>query len=143
MILHQSGVESLASSMAEDVRAGDRIYLTGALGSGKSVFARALLRGLGVEGSIPSPSFIVDAVYYASGLEIHHMDLYRLEGDSAELEAYGIEEVLDSASSVVLVEWADRLEADRIHGGIHVKLEFTEDPLERRVETADRRVAGD
>ncbi|MBD3277888.1 MAG: tRNA (adenosine(37)-N6)-threonylcarbamoyltransferase complex ATPase subunit type 1 TsaE, partial [Candidatus Aegiribacteria sp.] len=118
MILDQSGVESLAVELAQDIRAGDRLYLTGPLGSGKSVFARAVLRELGVSGSIPSPSFIVDAVYYASGLEIHHIDLYRLEGDPAELEAYGIAEVLDSSSSVVLVEWADRLEADYLQGGI-------------------------
>ena len=129
--------------MAREVRAGDRLYLTGPLGSGKSVFARAVLRELGVIGSIPSPSFIVDAVYYVSGLEIHHMDLYRLEGDPAELEAYGIAEVLDSSSSVVLVEWAGRLDTDYLQEGIHVNLEFTEDPLERRVETVDRRVAGD
>ena len=78
-MIDQVALEELASGIACSIRPGSRLFLSGDLGAGKSVFARAVLRELGVKGSIPSPSFIVDAVYSAAGLEIHHIDLYRLK----------------------------------------------------------------
>ena len=95
-MMDQRSMELLAAGMAGNIGPGSRLYLTGDLGAGKSVFARALLRALGVTGSIPSPSFIVDAVYESGDLEIHHVDLYRLNGTWEELEFFGIGEVLDS-----------------------------------------------
>jgi len=140
LLFDENALEELAGSIADMLSPGDNVLLTGSLGSGKSVFARALLRRLGVQGGIPSPSFIIDAIYHARDLEIHHIDLYRLAGAPEELEAYGIIEALDTGCLAV-VEWADRLPAGI--PGIHVGIIFTDDPLLRGVEVEDRRMARD
>ncbi len=140
-MMNQAEIERLAAEMARTLGPGGRIFLTGELGSGKSVFARAVLRELGVKGPIPSPSFIVDAVYSVDDLVIHHIDLYRLSGTDQELEFYGIEEALDS-NALVVVEWADRLDRSLTGEGICVDLSFSTDPLLREVSVNGRAVAG-
>ena len=121
-------VENEAMILTEDdlVRWGDRIGrevpgpvflgLKGPLGAGKSVLARAVARGAGVEGPIPSPTFNLLFRYTSHrGTDVVHMDLYRIEA-SEELWEVGWEE-LGSAGELVLVEWPERagnlLPADR------------------------------
>lgn len=142
MLLDLRGLEELARGTAGMIRPGDAVLLTGDLGAGKSVFARALLRELGVEGDIPSPSFIVDAEYASRGLSIHHVDLYRLGGGAFELEAFGILDLLAS-DSVAIVEWADRLPEGAARSGFRVALGFTRDPLVREVGFERFGLAGD
>ena len=134
-------LETIAGRLADNASPGSRYFLIGELGTGKSVFARAFLRRLGVKGAIPSPSFIVDARYDCSGHEVHHIDLYRLEGNSEQLEFYGIDDILNS-DAVVLVEWADRLNPEYLKGGVVVRLAYTDDPEQRRVEIVEEPLAG-
>ncbi|OPL17571.1 MAG: hypothetical protein AVO35_09045 [Candidatus Aegiribacteria sp. MLS_C] len=141
-MMDQYSLEALARRIARNMGPGSRLYLTGDLGAGKSVFARAALRELGVRGDIPSPSFIVDAVYSCGKLVIHHLDLYRLEGDPDELEFYGIDEILAS-DSLVIVEWADRLNSSLLIEGTRVHIEFSERHDMREVTVDGRTVAGD
>lgn len=140
-MMDQAAMEELAREIARKITPGSRLFLSGDLGTGKSVFARAVLRELGVKGSIPSPSFILDAVYNSRGLEIHHIDLYRLEGSPHEMAFYGIYEVLES-EAVVIVEWAERLDAAALEKGIFVNIDFTGNPMMREVSVDDRSLAG-
>ncbi len=140
-MIDQVTLEKLASGIARRMGPGSRLFLSGDLGAGKSVFARAVLRELGVKGSIPSPSFIVDAVYSAAGLEIHHIDLYRLKGIPDEMEFYGIYAALVSDAAII-VEWAERLDAGILKNGIFVSIGFTENPMMREVTVDDRSLAG-
>ena len=95
------------------------VGLRGELGAGKSVLARAIARGAGVEGNLPSPTFNLLFRYSAErdGEEIHvvHMDLYRLL-EAEEVWELGWEENLGH-HQIVLVEWPERaqdlLPADR------------------------------
>ena len=140
-MMNQAALEELAREIACKIKPGSKLFLSGDLGTGKSVFARAVLRELGIKGSIPSPSFIVDAVYNSRGLEIHHIDLYRLEGSPDEMAFYGIYEVLES-DAVAIVEWAERLDAAALEKGIFVSIGFTGDPMIRKVRVNDRSLAG-
>ena len=140
-MMDQAAMEELAREIARKITPGSRLFLSGDLGPGKSVFARAVLRELGVKGSIPSPSFILDAVSNSRGLEIHHIDLYRLEGSPHEMAFYGIYEVLES-EAVVIVEWAERLDAAALEKGIFVNIDFTGNPMMREVSVDDRSLAG-
>lgn len=81
------------------------VHLLGDLGAGKSSLARALLRALGVTGTVRSPTYtLVERYPLTSGGEAWHLDLYRI-GDPGELEFLG----LDTDDAVLwLVEWPDR-----------------------------------
>ncbi len=133
--LDQPGLEKIAKRMALEAVQGDRFFLSGPLGSGKSTFARAFIRALGVVGAIPSPTFILDSVYSIDslGVELHHMDLYRLKGSPGELLMLGFEEILDSPA-VVLMEWPERMEDHRSRRGCTVNIFPGSTPETRRVE---------
>ncbi len=84
------------------------LLLDGPLGAGKSTLARAVARGAGVTGNLPSPTFnLVFAYEGRGGLPVVHADLYRIESAS-ELDALGWEDLL--AEGLVLVEWPQRAE---------------------------------
>lgn len=83
------------------------IGLRGPLGAGKSVLARAVARGAGVQGTMPSPTFNLLFRYETSGGgRVVHMDLYRLE-EPEELWELGWDE-LGTENEMVLVEWPER-----------------------------------
>ncbi|MEX2529754.1 MAG: tRNA (adenosine(37)-N6)-threonylcarbamoyltransferase complex ATPase subunit type 1 TsaE [Gemmatimonadota bacterium] len=83
------------------------VGLSGQLGAGKSVLARAIARGAGVDGAIPSPTFNLLFRYPARDEAlVVHMDLYRLR-DPDELWELGWEE-LGASNEIVLVEWPER-----------------------------------
>lgn len=80
------------------------VHLHGDLGAGKSTLARALLRGLGVTGTVRSPTYtLVEQYPLSAGGTALHLDLYRI-GDPGELEFLG----LDGEVRLWLVEWPER-----------------------------------
>lgn len=83
------------------------VALRGDLGAGKSTLARAIARGAGVEGDVPSPTFNLLFRYDTPrGYRLAHLDLYRLE-DPAEVWELGWGE-LPATDEIVLVEWPER-----------------------------------
>lgn len=101
---------ALAKELAPHLRAGDTLALSGPIGAGKSLFARALIRArlnaLGLDEDIPSPTFTLVQTYQAGDLEIWHSDLYRLSHPDDVLEL-GLEEAFGTA--LCIIEWPDRL----------------------------------
>jgi tRNA threonylcarbamoyladenosine biosynthesis protein TsaE len=86
------------------------LALRGPLGAGKSVLARAIARGAGVRGAVPSPTFNLLFRYPAShGREVVHLDLYRIARPE-EVGELGWE-ALGADHELVLVEWPERAEA--------------------------------
>ena len=96
---------ALGARIATALRPGDVVALAGDLGAGKTALARAILRGLGVAGHVPSPTFTLVQSYETPGLTVHHFDLYRIE-DESELRELGLEEAKEDGA--VLIEWPDR-----------------------------------
>ncbi|HET7035842.1 MAG TPA: tRNA (adenosine(37)-N6)-threonylcarbamoyltransferase complex ATPase subunit type 1 TsaE [Thermomicrobiaceae bacterium] len=94
-------------------RPGDIYLLSGQVGGGKTTFVQGLARGLGVRGSVQSPTFALameHAGQAASGEPaiLFHLDFYRLEG-AEDLETFGYEEYLQAPEGIVAVEWPERL----------------------------------
>ncbi|HET9458649.1 MAG TPA: tRNA (adenosine(37)-N6)-threonylcarbamoyltransferase complex ATPase subunit type 1 TsaE [Sphingomicrobium sp.] len=105
MILeNEAATEALGSKLTRAIRPGDVITLSGPLGVGKTALARALIRALGHQGEVPSPSFAIVQPYEELEPPVWHVDLYRIE-DFSELGELG----LDSAGhATLLVEWPER-----------------------------------
>lgn len=82
------------------------VHLQGELGAGKSSLARALLRGLGVSGAIPSPTYTLLEPYATPAGDALHLDLYRL-GSAEELEFLALDEHVGRAR-LWLIEWPER-----------------------------------
>lgn len=106
---NEAATEELGRRLGERLLPGDVITLAGDLGAGKSCLARGIARGLGIEGRIPSPTFVIVAEYLQGRIPLHHVDLYRL-ADEEELVQLGLDELLGGAGAVV-VEWPDRAQA--------------------------------
>ena len=107
MILTESDLVRWGNRIGREVVGPLFLGLKGPLGAGKSVLARAVARGAGVEGPIPSPTFNLLFRYSAArGFPIIHLDLYRIES-MEELWELGWEE-LGTGSEVALVEWPER-----------------------------------
>jgi tRNA threonylcarbamoyladenosine biosynthesis protein TsaE len=86
------------------------IGLEGDLGSGKTTWARAMLRGLGYTGRVPSPTYTLVEHYPFDDFAVAHFDLYRLGGGD-ELENLGIRDWLADPAAWLLVEWPERAAA--------------------------------
>lgn len=100
-----------------EIRPPAFIGLRGPLGAGKSVLARAVARGAGVRGTLPSPTFNIVFRYELPAAEsVVHADLYRLHSVE-ELAGIGWDDFVGDEGAIVLVEWPDRaggeLPADR------------------------------
>ena len=100
--------EGFGASLARLLRAGDVVALYGALGAGKTTLARGVLRGLGHDGDVASPTFPIVQAYAPpdTRIPVWHVDLYRIE-HAAELEEIGLDEAKQEAA--MLVEWPERL----------------------------------
>lgn len=89
---------------------GQVVLLNGDLGAGKTTFIQGLAHGLGITSRIVSPTFIIMRNYETNdGMQLYHVDLYRLEGDVAkELENLGLKEAMDAKKDIIVVEWAQK-----------------------------------
>lgn len=95
-------------ALAQGLEGGMVVTLSGELGAGKTTFARGVLRGLGWQGPVKSPSYTLLEHYPLSSLYLYHFDFYRF-ADPQEWETVGAAECF-TPSSVGLVEWPERVE---------------------------------
>ncbi len=98
--------EAFGERLAQLIAPPLLITLEGDLGAGKTTLVRGILRGLGHQGRVVSPTYTLVETYHPADFPVHHLDLYRL-GDAEELEYLGLDDLCDG-SGVLLVEWPDR-----------------------------------
>lgn len=97
----------LGAKLAAAIEPGLFIALSGNLGSGKTTLVRGLLRGLGYQGRVKSPTYTLVELYKVSRLDLYHFDFYRFEDPDEFLEA-GFRECFDG-HNICLVEWPERV----------------------------------
>lgn len=96
---------AIGGALAELLRAGDVVALTGELGAGKTTLVQGLARGLEYPGAVASPTFTLVREYRAPRLRILHADVYRLDRVQEVLDL-GLQELMDD-DGVLLVEWGE------------------------------------
>ncbi len=104
------GTLALGKAMGEALRGGEILAINGALGTGKTHLVKGIAAGVGVadEFAVSSPTFVL-LNEYEGRLTLFHIDAYRLDG-VAQLEQLGFSDLL-AADTVILIEWAQRVEA--------------------------------
>jgi len=128
---------AVAQELAKTLQYGDVIALSGDLGAGKSVFARALMRALSVtDKALPSPTYAIIQEYdgkLISGepCKVAHMDWYRLE-HSEEVEMLGVREFFE-APWVSIVEWPERAMNTFPPTLTYITLSYVEDHMNQRL----------
>lgn len=113
---------ALGARIAAVLAPGDAVALEGELGAGKSALARAVLKALGVDEEVPSPTFTLVQRYETARLTVAHFDLYRVEREE-EIDELGLDEAL--AEGAALIEWPERAGARLPADALHVQLAIT------------------
>ena len=96
----------LGREIARHLAIGDTVTLSGPLGAGKTVLARAIVRNFLPREEVPSPTFTLVQSYETQNFTIAHVDLYRVKSAS-ELRELGLDEAL--GRGVLVIEWPDRM----------------------------------
>jgi tRNA threonylcarbamoyladenosine biosynthesis protein TsaE len=97
---------ALGAALARVAEPGLVVHLDGDLGAGKTTLVRGLLRALGDDGSVKSPTYTLVEIHAVSGLNLYHFDFYRLNQPEEYLDA-GLDEYF-GGSGICVVEWPDR-----------------------------------
>jgi tRNA threonylcarbamoyladenosine biosynthesis protein TsaE len=97
-------LEEAARALARTLHPGDVVTLEGALGAGKTTFARALVEALHGADEATSPTFTFWHRYPGTP-PVNHLDLYRIERPE-ELVELGLEEAFEP-DAIVLIEWPE------------------------------------
>jgi len=119
---------AVARGVAEGLKPGDVVLLSGNLGSGKTAFVRGLAAGLGVNPEdVSSPTFTLVHEYRGDRITLYHVDLYRL--GRAATDDLGLEE-LGVADGVLAIEWPERL-THSLPGAIAIAIEIIDETTRR------------
>lgn len=97
---------ALGRALAACLEPGLVVFLRGELGAGKTTLVRGVLRGLGYEGRVKSPTYTLVEVYAVSRLDLHHFDFYRFHDPREWIDA-GFRETFNGRN-VSLVEWPEK-----------------------------------
>lgn len=98
--------EAIGRQLAERVDVGAVLALKGELGSGKTLFVKGLVAGLGSSADVTSPTFTIAHEYRGGRLPVYHFDFFRLE-DSQSLAQLGLDDYF-FGDGLSVIEWADR-----------------------------------
>jgi len=96
----------IAVKLAETLTFPCCVYLEGAMGAGKTTMTTYLLKNLGYDGAVTSPTYNLIQEYPVDGGTVYHMDLYRVD-DPSELEFLAIED-LWTDDAIFIIEWPNK-----------------------------------
>jgi tRNA threonylcarbamoyladenosine biosynthesis protein TsaE len=97
---------AMGGDLARVLDSGLVVYLRGDLGAGKTTLARGILRGLGFEGRVKSPTFALVEAYKFSSLYLYHFDFYRFDRPQ-DLADAGFREYFGERA-LCLIEWPEK-----------------------------------
>jgi len=98
--------EAIGRQVAEKIGVGSVLALKGDLGSGKTLFVKGVVDGLGSSADVTSPTFTILHEYRGGRLPVYHLDLFRVESPQA-LARLGLDDYF-FGDGISVIEWADR-----------------------------------
>lgn len=127
----------LGGRIGKKLFAGAVIALEGDLGGGKTTFTKGLAKGLGIKENVVSPSFTLERIYkiprlesrtlrpnpYAPITSLYHFDFYRIDNPK-DMVSYELIEALEDPKGIVVVEWAEKIEAELPKEKLVVKFRY-------------------
>ncbi len=127
---NEDDMQSFAEKMAKDCKKYNRnllVYLSGDLGTGKTTFSRYFIQAFGWEGKVKSPTYTLVEHYDFGGINVYHLDLYRLSAPE-EVNFLGLEEIYNSLDnvSIILIEWAEKAADVLPNADINLKFDYVE-----------------
>lgn len=120
----EAATQALGRALGPLLTPGMVVWLDGDLGAGKTALARAVLRGLGYDGPVKSPTYTLVEFYVISRLYLYHFDFYRFN-EPSEFEDAGLGEYFRN-DGVCLVEWPDKAAGYVPAADLHIAFHFAE-----------------
>lgn len=111
--------ERFGYMLAEQLKPGDVVVLTGELGAGKTTLVRGVVRRIHGDAPVKSPSFIIVNAY-SGNPAIYHIDLYRV--DETALDDIGFDELVNEG--IVLIEWGKKVERHLPEGYLEIEMRY-------------------
>lgn len=108
-LLSLDDTKNVAKKIAKTISLGEIILLKGEMGAGKTTLTKEIVKALGSDDYVTSPTFAIMNVYKAEGKNIYHFDLYRLT-KSMDIDTLGLDDYLYDGSAVSLIEWPEAIE---------------------------------
>lgn len=130
---------AFGAQLARELTPGLTFYLEGDLGAGKTTLVRGMLRGLGYNGRVKSPTYTLAETYSLPAFELYHFDLYRLHDPREWMDA-GFRDVSDG-QAVSLIEWPDKAAGWLPPPDVIVRLRMADEAREVECEAASARGA--
>src|SRR3989344_3030784 len=124
--------QNIAEEFARTLKGGEVLCLYGDLGYGKTTFIQGLAKGLGIEGRIISPTFIIMRSYkitlnsQISILNFFHVDLYRINHEN-EIVDLGIPDMINKPENIAAIEWSQNLGKLLPEKRIDIKIEYIDE----------------
>jgi len=131
-IKDEDATKKFGFALAQELKAGDVIALSGDLGTGKTALAKYIAEAFGVKEDVTSPTFTIIKEYKSGKLPLYHFDVYRL---SCEEEVYelGFEEYF-YGDGVCIIEWADKIKNMLPKGSTFIQISYGAGEFEREYE---------
>lgn len=132
--------KELARSLAESLTPGAVIALYGDLGSGKTTFTNFLVKALGFDSRVQSPTFVISRRYEGGKGKVkvvNHLDLYRLTS-SHEATEVGLHEFFTEPDAITIIEWPEIVEDLLPKDTVRIRFEYAGDS-ERKINVQDLR----
>jgi tRNA threonylcarbamoyladenosine biosynthesis protein TsaE len=114
---------ALGRELAEILRPPKLVLLRGNLGAGKTTLVKGIAEAFRAasEEEVTSPTFTLIHEYHGPGVDIYHIDLYRVDSQR-ELETLGLDDLV-SDNSILLIEWGEKFARFEQERDVEISLE--------------------
>ena len=100
----------LGEKIGVRLQGGEMLLLSGGLGAGKTLLTKGILYALDFDAAeVTSPSFTLVNLYKTERFDVYHIDLWRIDERADAAAAVGLNEILEDARAVTIIEWSERL----------------------------------